>query len=211
MLNRSLLQRPAETALDRDRLPPETLRLGPFRDDLLPRQQRLVRHRSEQGPQHQRRHGKERGPAQSPAQREEMQKHPDESARILEPLAELHPGLSEIVAAHHERWDGDGYPDGLRGEQIPLGARIIAMADVFDALTQPRKYRDPMPPETAAEKLREAAGGQFDPAVVARLQDPVVREHWFALAEAGLADEQATDPCDKPMVARAGSSPGRRA
>ncbi|HEY1597995.1 MAG TPA: HD domain-containing phosphohydrolase [Pirellulales bacterium] len=72
----------------------------------------------------------------------------------------------EIAAAHHERWDGLGYPYGLKGEEIPLSARIVAVADVYDALTTQRVYRDAMPHEEAMQLILSGAGTQFDPSVV---------------------------------------------
>lgn len=135
-----------------------------------------------------------------PREREAMQKHPDQSARILQPLEAIHAGISGVVASHHERWDGQGYPQGLAGEGIPLGARIIALADVFDALTQPRPYREPLDPEEALERLRESAGRQFDPRLIGLLDDECVREIWFELARDGLAKEEATPDDAKEMV-----------
>lgn len=75
--------------------------------------------------------------------------------------------MSEAIAvAHHERWDGKGYPNGVAGDQIPLAARIISVADVYDALTSVRVYKPAMPHEQAAQIITEARGTQFDPAVV---------------------------------------------
>ncbi|MDP2949254.1 MAG: HD domain-containing phosphohydrolase [Chloroflexota bacterium] len=74
--------------------------------------------------------------------------------------------LYPIVYHHHERYDGEGYPDGLKGDDIPLGARIIAVVDAYDAMTNDRAYRAAMPPEEAARILREGAGSQWDPKVV---------------------------------------------
>jgi putative nucleotidyltransferase with HDIG domain len=125
----------------------------------------------------------------TPEQRAEMQQHPDESARILEPLETLHPRVGAIVSSHHERWDGEGYPDCLKGEEIPLAARIIAMADAFDAMTQPRKYRGSMPAEEALRRIHEGAGQQFDPRLVELLDAPCVREEWEQVARDGLAEE----------------------
>lgn len=122
-------------------------------------------------------------------QRDRMQQHPDQGARILTPLEELHPGIRAIVGSHHERWDGQGYPDCLSGEGIPHGARIIALADAFDAMTQPRQYNDPMPLEEAFRKIREGAGGQFDPGLVALLELPSVRQRWVEVAREGLREE----------------------
>jgi putative two-component system response regulator len=72
----------------------------------------------------------------------------------------------EIALHHHERWDGRGYPSGLAGEQIPLAARIVAIADVYDALSQKRCYRDPLPHEACVDFIRENAGAHFDPELV---------------------------------------------
>ena len=72
----------------------------------------------------------------------------------------------EIVSAHHERWDGQGYPLGLAGEQIPLSARIVALADVYDALRSKRVYKEALPHEECACLIAEAAGTQFDPRIV---------------------------------------------
>ena len=72
----------------------------------------------------------------------------------------------DVVNYHHEKWDGTGYPEGLKGEEIPLSARIMAVADVFDALVSKRVYKDSMPPEQAFEILREDAGKHFDPKIV---------------------------------------------
>ena len=72
----------------------------------------------------------------------------------------------EIAGAHHEKWDGGGYPNGLSGESIPLPARLMAVADVFDALTSRRVYKQEMPFEQAAAIIENGAGSHFDPAVV---------------------------------------------
>ena len=71
-----------------------------------------------------------------------------------------------MAAYHHERWDGNGYPEGLHGEVIPLSARIMAVADVFDALTSPRVYKEAFPLDVAIKMLEEASGTQFDPKCV---------------------------------------------
>jgi HD-GYP domain-containing protein (c-di-GMP phosphodiesterase class II) len=76
-------------------------------------------------------------------------------------------GAHEVVAAHHEKWDGSGYPRRLAGETIPVAARIFAIADVFDALSSKRPYKDPMPFEQVMSALRKDAGGHFDPDIFA--------------------------------------------
>ena len=127
----------------------------------------------------------------SPEQRRQIEEHPHESADILHPLETVHPGISAIVEAHHECWDGQGYPKGLRGEEIPLGARIISVADVFDAMTQPRSYRAPLSVDAAVAEIRKGSGTRFDPAVVDRLGDPAIRAKWEAIVERGREEEAA--------------------
>jgi putative two-component system response regulator len=78
---------------------------------------------------------------------------------------------SSIAASHHERWDGRGYPAGLAGNDIPLEGRIVAVADVFDALTSKRPYKEPFPPREALATIQQGAGTQFDPAVVRAFLD----------------------------------------
>ena len=96
---------------------------------------------------------------------EMMRRHPEIGERICLPLASA--GLfSPIVRHHHERWDGRGYPDGLRGEAIPLGARIVGIVDSFDAMTHDRPYRRGMQPALAVNELWRESGGQFDRALV---------------------------------------------
>lgn len=96
---------------------------------------------------------------------EAIQRHPLIASAILEPIEELRDIIADI-RHHHERWDGGGYPDGLRGEAIPLGARILAIADSYDAMTSERSYHDPLSEEEAVAELTACAGTQFDPALV---------------------------------------------
>jgi len=83
--------------------------------------------------------------------------------------------LGSIIRATHERWDGEGYPDCLAGRAIPWPARIVFCADAFDAMTNARPYRGPMPVRAACAELRRGAGTQFDPFVARRLSDTVER------------------------------------
>lgn len=95
-----------------------------------------------------------------------IQQHPVVAGRILGPIPELS-DIIDIIVHHHERYDGSGYPDGLEGNSIPLGARILAVADTYDALTSRRPYRDSLTIEEARRILEEAAGTYLDP-VIAR-------------------------------------------
>jgi HD-GYP domain-containing protein (c-di-GMP phosphodiesterase class II) len=94
-----------------------------------------------------------------------MKKHPQFAHDLLYPIEFLRPAL-DIPFAHHEKWDGSGYPRGLVGEQIPQAARIFAIVDVFDALTSDRPYRAAWSYEKALDYIQEQAGTHFDPAVV---------------------------------------------
>ena len=137
----------------------------------------------------------------TPAERAEMTAHPAESARILEPLEPFHPGIMRIVRSHHERWDGDGYPAGLAGADIPLAARVITAADVFDAVTQPRGYKAGRAFEEGIEELRRESGSLFDPEVVARVQRPEILVRWRAIYEAGRVEEASALAAAGPAVA----------
>lgn len=94
-----------------------------------------------------------------------IREHPGAGARILETIPFLDE-IVDVVRYHHERWDGTGYPDGLAGDAIPYLARVLAVADAFDAMTTDRPYRAAMPIGDAREELRACAGAQFDPDVV---------------------------------------------
>jgi HD-GYP domain-containing protein (c-di-GMP phosphodiesterase class II) len=99
----------------------------------------------------------------------EMRRHSEIGASILE-VHEAMAGIAEIVRHHHERWDGAGYPQGLKGDAIPLGARIIAVADAYSAMTADRVYRPALPVERAWSELRRNVGIEFDPEVVAAFE-----------------------------------------
>ncbi len=94
-----------------------------------------------------------------------MKKHPEIGAEIVTPIRKLRP-VVEIILAHQERYDGSGYPRGLKGTEIPLGARILAVVDAYSAMTEDRVYRKAMLPEEAVVELKRCAGTQFDPQIV---------------------------------------------
>src|SRR6476661_8134234 len=108
----------------------------------------------------------------------QITEHPALGERMLLPLAQESPDVLRIVRSHHERLDGRGFPVGLRGEKIPIEARIVAVADSFDAMTTRRPYREARPPVEAMGELRKVAGTQLDPeaveAFVASYPDPSV-------------------------------------
>ena len=101
----------------------------------------------------------------------QITEHPALGERMLLPLAQESPDVLRIVRSHHERLDGRGFPDGLRAEKIPIEARIVAVADAFDAMTTERPYRDSRPPEAAVAELRRVAGTQLDPQAVEAFVD----------------------------------------
>lgn len=107
-----------------------------------------------------------------------IKKHPEAGWRILNSANEFSE-LSEFVLCHHERWDGSGYPRGLKGEQIPIEARIIMIADSYDAMTSMRSYRGALSEEDAANELRRYAGIQFDPDIVKLFVEKVLNREWI--------------------------------
>ncbi len=114
-----------------------------------------------------------------------IQEHPvigDRLVAHVKPLRHLRPG----VRNHHERWDGGGYPDRLAGEEIPLQARILAVADSCDAMMHARPYRTALPASRVEETLREGAATQWDPHVVAAFQ--VCRHDLYTICQRGIGD-----------------------
>lgn len=111
----------------------------------------------------------------------QITEHPALGERMLSPLASDSPQVLRIVRSHHERLDGLGFPDGLRGDKIPVEARIVAVADSFDAMTTERPYRESRPAAEAISELRRVAGTQLDPdiveAFVAAIQDSAALPH----------------------------------
>lgn len=113
-----------------------------------------------------------------------LKRHPEVGRRILEPIIDDEVAL-EVVTWHHERWDGTGYPDGLGGEEIPLSARIAALADSLDALTSVRSHRAALSWYEAVTQILEEAEEKFDPGVVKAFQAalPRLREIWEGFQE----------------------------
>jgi len=109
----------------------------------------------------------------------EMRKHPVIGYRMCSRISFLK-RAAEIVLRHHEHWDGGGYPDGLSGEDIPRGARILAVVDAFHAMTSDRPYRPAMAPAAAARELQRCSGSQFDPDIVAAFLE-VPPDRWMAI------------------------------
>ena len=133
-------------------------------------------------------------------ERREIEQHASIGAEIVGRLEVYAPGV-ESVRHHHERWDGTGYPNGLRGEAIPLGARIIAVADAFDAMTSDRVYRRALPDDVALAELRKGSGSHFDPQIVEHFERAVGRR------TAALNGQ----PEDRPAVPERLQNPGARA
>jgi putative two-component system response regulator len=102
----------------------------------------------------------------TPTERRAVMTHPRRGADVLQPLAGFYPELQQSVLAHHERWDGSGYPRGLKGRQIPIAARVVAIADTFDAITHRRQYRNGRSVDEARRILLEGRGVLFDPWLV---------------------------------------------
>ena len=116
-----------------------------------------------------------------------VQRHPTVGYRLLNSV----PGMSSIVAsvfAHHERWDGTGYPRGLKGEEIPLNARIVAVADAYDAMVSFRPYRKNLTQEQALDELQRKAATQFDPRIIEAFVAGIAREANVMLTAAAGQD-----------------------
>jgi HD-GYP domain-containing protein (c-di-GMP phosphodiesterase class II) len=104
--------------------------------------------------------------ALTPAEVDEIREHPWIGERIIAAVPTLCGVARQVVASHHERWNGSGYPRGLRGAEIPLAARIFAIVDAYDAMTNDQPYRAALSADEAVEELRTRAGLDFDPDIV---------------------------------------------
>ncbi|MBA3656273.1 MAG: HD domain-containing protein [Gemmatimonadaceae bacterium] len=112
----------------------------------------------------------------TPQERRAVRKHPEKGAEVLIPISIFYPDLGKGVIAHHERWDGRGYPKRLKGNKIPLAARFVAIADSFDAITHRRRYSMGRSFKVATEAILEGRGTQFDPELVDLFMSPPVLE-----------------------------------
>jgi putative nucleotidyltransferase with HDIG domain len=130
----------------------------------------------------------------NPSEWEIIKTHTVEGQRMLDRVGGFMGSVGRIVRCHHERWDGGGYPDGLRGSAIPLEARIISCCDAFNAMTTDRSYRSAMPRELALAELVEHAGAQFDPAVVEALCAFVARTYGESVPQGALHPSAAAVP-----------------
>jgi diguanylate cyclase (GGDEF)-like protein/putative nucleotidyltransferase with HDIG domain len=141
----------------------------------------------------------------TPEEFEKMKIHTLVGAEILQRVAFPYP-VAPIVRSHHERWDGTGYPDGLKGEQIPAGARVLAAVDCLDALASHRQYRNAMSLDAAMEKIASMSGSAFDPRIVEVLQrryrelermaqsDPATAEESNLSSSSGVWAEAGVEP-----------------
>jgi putative nucleotidyltransferase with HDIG domain len=114
----------------------------------------------------------------SPEEMQQMQNHPIHSAEIVEPLThhEFFAAINPSIRAHHERIDGEGYPDKLRGEEIPVLARIVLIVDTLDAMGETRAYRKGLPVDVIYKELQKYSGSQFDPQLVSVFLQ--AHKHW---------------------------------
>ncbi len=126
----------------------------------------------------------------TPEEFEKMKVHPLVGAEILERVAFPYP-VAPIVRSHHERWDGTGYPNGLKEEEIPIGARILAVVDCLDAMASDRQYRPAVPLERAMAKVKERSGTWFDPVVV-----EVLERRYVELEEMSRTQEDGFVPAE---------------
>ncbi len=122
----------------------------------------------------------------TPDEYEHIKQHVVIGSQILAPLTHLGPIIG-YVRSHHERWDGTGYPDGLRGEAIPIGARVIGAAEVYDALSTSRPYQEKLSPDDAVARIAELSGTVLDPKVFEALRAVVARRRTLVFLDDGTS------------------------
>jgi putative nucleotidyltransferase with HDIG domain len=138
----------------------------------------------------------------TPEEFEKMKIHPVVGADILERVKFPYP-VVPIVRSHHEAWDGSGYPDGLKGEEIPIGARILTVVDCFDALASDRPYRQALPIDEAMAMVKSKAGIQFDPEIVRLLE-----ERYPELEKLARQQTSEMEPLKTDISVQRGAAPG---
>lgn len=141
----------------------------------------------------------------TPEERQVIELHPEYGHEIVRGIGFLGEARAAILH-HHERLDGSGYPYGLSGREIPEFARVVAVADAFDAMTSTRSYRRGRPVPAALEELKRCAGTQFDPQMVRALVRGLDRHGWSAVTRAVTADEPGVPG---PRGESAKAAPGR--
>ena len=143
----------------------------------------------------------------TPEERRSIRMHPRRGADVLRPLSTFFPELPDGVLSHHERWDGKGYPRGLRGSAIPFEARIVAIADTFDAVTEARAYSAARSLETAQKIIEKGRGTQFDPNLVDLFLSPPVTSDVARIMITPALSAAANDSCFSLRRAGMGSVP----
>jgi putative nucleotidyltransferase with HDIG domain len=130
-----------------------------------------------------------------------LQRHPEEGAHLVEPLVTWLGPWADAVGHHHEKWDGSGYPHGISGEDISLGARILAIADSYEVMTAARAYKVPMSAAAAREELIAGSGTQFDPTLVRAFMGISLGALWWTAGASALLAQI-------PLLGRVGALPG---
>jgi putative nucleotidyltransferase with HDIG domain len=137
----------------------------------------------------------------TPEEFDRMKIHPEVGAQILERVSFPYP-VAPIVRSHHEQWNGCGYPDGLKGEEIPIGARILSVVDCFDALASDRPYRRALPLSGAVAHVQRLAGVEFDPEVVR-----ILSQHYEELEAKARDESSKMEPLNTDIIVRRGKAP----
>jgi HD-GYP domain-containing protein (c-di-GMP phosphodiesterase class II) len=148
--------------------------------------------------------------ALTPAERRAIATHPQRGADVLQPLAPFYPDLPEGVLSHHERWDGKGYPRCLAGDDIPIAARIVAIADTFDAITHRRRYREGGSAADATTVIASGCGSQWDPDLVDLFLCPPVHECVMAALHEHRQARKPSVPDDRRRPQRVTPAPDVR-
>ena len=148
----------------------------------------------------------------TPSEWEVLRSHPEAGARLVEPLRTFLSSGVDAVGSHHENFDGSGYPEGRAGEDLPLAARIVSVADAFEVMTAVRAYKRPLSLQSAREELARRSGTQFDPSVVrAFLNVSRGRVHWTLGMAAWLAELPFLTVLPRALVQLRAPSPARPA